>query len=119
MKQLLIILSVLFFFSCKAQNNTLQFPENGTAPKATLNQAAWISGHWKGEAFGDITEEIWSSPLGKSMFFSFKLVAEGEDVFYEFRGIRELDVTLLLQLKHFGKDFKGWEEKDETIAAKS
>ena len=36
-------------------------------------------------------------------------------VFYELGGIRQVEETLLLQLKHFGNDFKGWEEKDETV----
>jgi len=47
--------------------------------------------------------------------FSFKLVSEGKVVFYELGGITQIDDTLLLQLKHFGPDFKGWEEKNETV----
>ncbi|WP_338359457.1 DUF6265 family protein [Yeosuana marina] len=77
-----------------------------------------MAGHWKGEAFGGITEEIWSPPLGDSMMFSFKLVSDNQVVFYELGGIRQVDDTLIFQLKHFGNDFKGWEEKDETIDAK-
>ena len=50
--------------------------------------------------------------------FSFKLVSEGKVVFYELGGIRQVDETLIFQLKHFGSDFKGWEEKNETIDAK-
>ena len=89
-----------------------------TSPKANLSQVSWIAGHWKGEAFGGITEEIWSPPLGDSMMFSFKLVNDGKVIFYELGGIRQVDDTLIFQLKHFGNDFKGWEEKDETIDAK-
>lgn len=74
--------------------------------------------HYKGEAFGGITEEIWSPPLGDSMMFSFKLVSDDKVVFYELGGIREVDDTLIFKLKHFGNDFKGWEEKDETIDAR-
>ena len=115
MKQIIIIIAIIAFTSCKAQENTLKFTENSTSPKATLSDVSWIAGHWKGEAFGGITEEIWSPPLGNSMMFSFKLVADGKVVFYELGGITEVDNTLLLQLKHFGGDFKGWEEKDETV----
>ena len=89
-----------------------------TSPKANLSQVSWIAGHWKGEAFGGITEEIWSPPLGDSMMFSFKLVNDGKVIFYELGGIRQVDDTLIFQLKHFGNDFKGWEEKDETVDAK-
>ena len=44
------------------------------APK--LENISWIAGHWKGEAFGGITEEIWSEPSGGSMMASFKLVVD-------------------------------------------
>ncbi|WP_336066494.1 DUF6265 family protein [Mesoflavibacter sp. CH_XMU1404-2] len=118
MKQLAIIICLFFISFTYAQNNTLKFTENSVSPKANLNQVSWIAGHWKGEAFGGITEEIWSPPLGDSMMFSFKLVSEGKVVFYELGGIRQVDETLIFQLKHFGSDFKGWEEKNETIDAK-
>ncbi|AUC82793.1 DUF6265 family protein [Lacinutrix sp. Bg11-31] len=118
MKILALIIAIVFLSSCNAQQNILKFPENGKSPKANLNQVSWIEGRWLGEAFGGITEEIWSPPLGDSMMFSFKLVSEGKVVFYEFGGIRQVDDTLIFQLKHFENDFKGWEEKDETIDAK-
>ena len=118
MKQLLTFLFIFALTSCKAQENTLKFITGATSPKATLQDVSWIPGHRHVEAFGGITEEIWSPPLGDSMMFSFKLVSDNKVVFYELGGIRELDDTLIFQLKHFGNDFKGWEEKDETIDAK-
>ena len=86
-----------------------------TSPKAKISDVAWISGTWKGEAFGGITEEIWSEPMGDSMMASFKLVADGKVQFYEIEIIRELKESLILQLKHFNGDLKGWETKDETV----
>ena len=125
MNQYLKILSFIFItiisltgFSQQSATNTLQLSENQTSPKASLDDVSWIQGHWKGEAFGGITEEIWSPPLGDSMMFSFKLVEDDKVVFYELGGIRQVDGTLIFQLKHFGNDFKGWEEKDETLDAK-
>ena len=114
MKLSIILLLSLSLNFCSSQNNTLQYHENEGSPKATLNDVAWIAGHWKGEAFGGITEEIWSPPLGNSMMFSFKLVNDNKVVFYELGAITETNGTLLLQLKHFGPDFKGWEEKEES-----
>lgn len=105
---------VFLTLACHAQN-TLPFPENGTSPKASLQDISWMEGHWRGEAFGDIAEEIWSPPLGGSMMFVFKLVSEGKVNFYEVGHIQEIGQTLLLQLKHFHSDLKGWEEKDETV----
>lgn len=111
---LLFLLTALF---CKAQN-TMSLAAGATSPKASLDQIAWMEGHWKGEAFGGITEEIWSPPLGESMMFSFKLVVEGKVNFYELGHIRQQNETLVFELKHFDTDLKGWEEKDEVQSFK-
>ncbi|MGJ8593408.1 MAG: DUF6265 family protein [Aquaticitalea sp.] len=81
----------------------------------TLENIRWISGNWKGEAFGGITEENWSEPSGGSMMATFKLIDKGAVVFYEIEIIREIENSLILQLKHFDNDLKGWETKDETV----
>ena len=93
----------------------MSFAEGDKSPEATLEDVSWITGHWKGEAFGGIAEEIWSPPLGDSMMFVFKLVSEGKVQFYEVGHIQQTAETLLLQLKHFHGSLKGWEEKDETV----
>jgi hypothetical protein len=107
----IIILSSIVF----SQNNTLQLSENQKSPSAKLKVIEWLAGHWRGEAFGGITEEVWSSPLGNSMMGSFKLVIDGKVEFYELETIQEIDSTLILRLKHFHSDLKGWEEKDQTV----
>jgi hypothetical protein len=108
-----LFIALLFTTFCFSQN-TLTLAKNATLPKATLADARFLEGHWKGEAFGGVTEEIWTSAIGNSMLFSFRLVVDGKVDFYEIGHIIEKDNSLLLQLKHFGADLKGWEEKDET-----
>jgi len=80
-----------------------------------LKNISWISGNWKGEAFGGLTEENWSEPSGGSMMATFKLINDGKVSFYEIEIIREVENTLILQLKHFNNDLKGWETKNETV----
>ncbi|MDG4716648.1 DUF6265 family protein [Winogradskyella marincola] len=80
-----------------------------------LENIAWIAGTWHGEAFGGITEEIWSEPSGGSMMATFKLIVDEKVQFYEIEVIREIEDSLILQLKHFDSDLKGWETKNETI----
>ncbi|MCK0109285.1 DUF6265 family protein [Flavobacteriaceae bacterium S0825] len=106
MKKLILIL-LLISFSCKAQTETKLEPK--------LENIAWISGTWHGEAFGGKTEEIWSEPSAGSMMATFKLINDGKVTFYEIEIIREVENSLILQLKHFGSDLKGWETKDETV----
>ncbi|MUU78203.1 DUF6265 family protein [Winogradskyella endarachnes] len=86
---------------------------NTVAPK--LENISWISGTWHGEAFGGKTEEIWSEPSAGSMMATFKLINDNKVTFYEIEIIREIENSLILQLKHFGSDLKGWETKDETV----
>lgn len=95
--------------------NTLTFNKEIGSPKATIQDFFWIAGHWKGEAFGGIVEELWTPPLGDSMMGSFKLINNGVTSFYELEVLRETDETVILQLKHFHRDLKGWEEKNETV----
>lgn len=120
MKKSLIILAALFlsFNSISiAQNsfkNTLFLKEGEQSPQADLSVIEWLAGHWQGEAFGGITEELWAPPLAGSMMGSFKLILDGQVSFYEIMTIVEENNNLILRLKHFHQDLKGWEEKDET-----
>lgn len=88
-------------------------PEIALEPK--LENIRWIAGNWKGEAFGGITEENWSEPSGGSMMATFKLISDGKVNFYEIETISEVNNSLLLRLKHFNNELKGWETKDETV----
>ena len=106
MKSLSTLFLSIFTLALFAQDKQLE-------PK--LENIAWISGTWHGEAFGGKTEEIWSEPSGGSMMATFKLINEGKVTFYEIEIIREIENSLILQLKHFGSDLKGWESKDDTV----
>lgn len=112
---LINLIILVWSISLVAQTHTLQLKENQNPPKAAIEDAKWIEGHWRGAAFGGITEEIWSPPLGESMMFVFKLIVEDSVRFYESGAIIEQDETLILRLKHFDRDFKGWEGKNETV----
>ncbi|KQC30336.1 DUF6265 family protein [Flagellimonas eckloniae] len=107
----------VFLLNCAwlSAQDTLQLQEGQYPPKGNLEQVSWITGHWQGEVFGGISEEIWSAPDGDSMMFVFRLVNEGKVTFYEIGHMREIDNTLLMQLKHFDGNLKGWESKDETV----
>ena len=94
---------------------TKQLAEGSVSPPASINDVAWIEGHWLGEAFGGTAEEIWSAPSGGTMMSSFRLIHENEVSFYEFIVIREIDSTITMQLKHFDNELRGWEEKDKSV----
>jgi hypothetical protein len=99
----------------KPNNNLVIVAEPETELEPKLENIRWIAGTWKGEAFGGITEENWSEPSGGSMMATFKLIADGKVQFYEIETISEVNNSLMLRLKHFGNDLKGWETKDKTV----
>ncbi len=111
-KLLLLIAFTIFTLSCKAQN-TLHYNDEKGSPKATLNDIAWLSGNWKGASEMGNFEENWSEASAKSMLFSFKMWNDNEVFFYEIGHIVEKDKSLVLELKHFDKELKGWEKQDE------
>lgn len=99
----------------KANNKLVLVAELETELEPKLENIRWIAGTWKGEAFGGVTEEIWSEPSGGSMMATFKLIVDGKVQFYEIETITEENNSLILRLKHFNNDLKGWETKDETV----
>nr|WP_321233232.1 DUF6265 family protein [uncultured Psychroserpens sp.] len=109
----LFIIAYLFSLSCFSQAEEEPQTKDSLAPK--LENIKWISGNWKGEAFGGQTEENWSEPSGGSMMATFKLINDGKVSFYEIEIIREIENSLILQLKHFDHNLKGWETKNETV----
>ena len=98
-----------------AGSETKKLEPGQSSPEASLEQLSWIAGQWEGSAFGGKVEEFWSLPSGDSMMGVFKLVVEGKTKFYEIMVIRQNRNSLVLQLKHFGYNLKGWEEKDDTV----
>ena len=110
-----IVFLILLITSIGQAQNTIALSEGEGSPKASLEDVSWIAGHWKGEAFGGIVEEFWSPPLGDSMMFAFKHVADNSVGFYEIGHIKQLGETLILQLKHFHGNLEAWEEKEETV----
>ncbi|MBD0825119.1 DUF6265 family protein [Aestuariibaculum marinum] len=105
----------LFYFILILSCSSFSHAQEEIVLEPKLENIAWISGNWKGEAFGGKTEENWSLPSGDSMMAVFKLINDDKVSFYEIEIIRQLENTLVLQLKHFSNDLKGWETKDETI----
>jgi hypothetical protein len=117
---LLVLCTVCFFGIIYAHEpnltlNVLSLDPNVGSPEATIGDVAWIAGHWVGDAFGGIGEEIWTEPAGGAMMGMYRIVKDGQVGFYEFLTISEVDTSLVFRLKHFHADLKGWEEKDDMV----
>jgi len=117
-KKITFYILLLLCFDVLAFNKfpNLLFLENKQqSPKADLSVVKWLAGHWRGQAFGGLIEEVWAPAIGGSMMGAFKLVVKNQVQFYEIETISEQKGTLIFRLKHFYRDLKGWEEKDRTV----
>lgn len=110
----LITLTLLVLYGNVFSQNTLNYNDEKGSPKATLDDIKWLQGVWKGKDGNIYSEENWSAPGGKTMHFSFKMWNENEVIFYEIGHVVEKDKSLELQIKHFDKEFKGWEKQNES-----
>jgi len=87
----------------------------GAPPQASMDDVDWLIGHWRGSGLGGSVEEIWSRPSEDVVCGMFTMWKDSGASFHEIFTLREEEGTLVLVLKHFGADLKGWEEKDERV----
>jgi len=85
------------------------------ADQASVEDFAWLAGHWRGEGFGAQVEEIWSRPLGGTMVGTFRLVKEDKVEFYEIVLLERDAEGFAMKVKHFSGDFTAWEEKADSV----
>lgn len=98
-----------------AAQNTRQLDPGAASPPATLDIVAWLEGRWVGEGLGGVVEEAYSPPRNGVMLGHFAAWTDTGARFYEIITFREEGGSVMLRLRHFHPDLKGWEEKDETV----
>ena len=108
-----IILIVVFVgvMTVKADSEPVPSEDNMSIQ---IEQLDWLVGHWEGEGFGGVCEEVWSPASAGTMVGTFKLSIEGSVKFYELMTIAPDSAGLLLRVKHFNPELVGWEEKDKS-----
>lgn len=95
--------------------HTLRLDSGRSSPPARIDEFSFLEGGWSGEGLGGEADEVWSQPAAGTMVGAFRLIREGEVVFYEIYALEEHESTVVLRLKHFdpGPGLPGWEERDE------
>lgn len=107
-------LCLLAVLSLQGQD-TIQLKPGARPGKASLADIAWLAGQWQGTGLGARVEETWSPAAGGSMLGMFRALHDDKPSFYELITITEEHESLIMRLKHFHSDMKGWEEKDRTV----
>jgi Domain of unknown function (DUF6265) len=105
----IIILAALFLPSQLAAQDVRSLGE-ATSPPAALDQIAWLAGSWEGTGLGGESHESWLPPVHGQMAGIFHQSNDTGLQFYEILQVVERDGSLVLRLKHFGSDLRGWED---------
>jgi hypothetical protein len=107
---------LLLAFAAGLQAQNIVRLEAGAEPgKATLADVAWLAGWWRGHGLGGDVEEVWTKPAAGSMIGMFRVIRDNKLWFSELMSLSEENGSLVLRVKHFHPDLKGWEEKDKSL----
>jgi hypothetical protein len=90
----------------------------GSAPPATLQDVAWMAGHWTGQVEGGLSDEVWAAPQGDSMMGMWRLLVGGKTKLFELLTITQEDDGPTLRLRHFDPKLVSREEKDRPFVLK-
>ena len=66
-----------------------------------LQPLAFLSGRWTSDSAEGQEEEYWSQATGRSMVGTFRVLKDGDAVFYEFWVIEVEDGRAIFKMKHF------------------
>lgn len=98
--------------------NTVRLAEGAPRPAATVADLAWLTGQWTGEGLGGQIDEVWSDVRGGAMVGYFRLVRDGNPVFYELLTLVEHEGSVEMRLRHANPDMTGWEERNDFVTFK-
>ena len=114
MRRILLVLALLLAAPAMAQDVRSLKP-GAVPPPATIDDIAWLAGHWEGEGLGGQSFETISPPVAGQMAGHFQQVKDGKLQFYEIYQFAPQGNSLIMRIKHFNADLTAWEEKGETV----
>lgn len=95
--------------------HTLRLDTSAAAPEASVEDFAWLAGHWVGEGLGGVSEEMWAPARGGQMLGMYRLVVDDRTRFFELITLLEVDGRVVMRLKHFHPNLHAWEEPEEYV----
>ncbi len=93
----------------------IQAAPGESSPPARISDAAWLAGDWTGQGLAGVAEEAWLVPAAASVAGVFRATRGGQVTFYELMTVVEAGGSLVLRLKHFGADLRGWESSERAV----
>ncbi|MTI41249.1 DUF6265 family protein [Fulvivirga lutimaris] len=86
-------------------------PVSAQEKQFDINDYQWLVGHWVGDGFGGVSEEMWAPAVDGVMMGMYRNVQNGKVSFYEFINLSKEG----MRLKHFKSDLVAWEDKEEMV----
>jgi hypothetical protein len=114
MRMLAAIAALFIHFAAQATSPPPP-PPAPPSPPAKIESMAWLAGYWEGEGLGGRMEDIWMPPRDGVILGAFRLVQPQGKGFYELFAIEEDAGSLRFVVKHFHRNWVGWEEKDVAV----
>ncbi len=111
----LVFSSQAAFGQTQQTDNTWVIDKNAKRPECKVEALSWLTGSWVGSGLGGECEELWGTPRAGAMLGAFRMFKDGKTVFSEHIVVVEEAGTIVLKLKHFDPELKGWEEKDKCV----
>ena len=105
----------LFFLALVLVLHMIPFVAFSQKTDAALQPLAFLSGRWTSDSAEGQEEEYWSQATGRSMVGTFRVLKDGDAVFYEFWVIEVEDGKAIFKMKHFDRGLLGWEEKADMV----
>ena len=83
---------------------------------ASLQAVAFMAGHWVGAPGGnELSEEVWTEPLGDSMLGMWRFVADGRVRVMELLTLKAEDGAVVLRFRHFDPRLVAREDKQTPV----
>lgn len=91
-------------------------PQTAPPPTAaSLEDVAFIAGHWLGGEGSGRSEEVWTEPAGDSMLGMWRYVADGQVRVVELLALRQEGDGVVLRLRHFDPQLVAREDKETPV----
>lgn len=95
----------------------LSAPSKASEPDEVLAALGWLEGCWAGPGFAGEMSECWMRTASGELVGAFQYSADGALQFSEMLMIgHNPDGAFGYHVKHFNRDFTGWEENGEQVS---
>ena len=111
MKKWKVTLMILALATMAGAGLAMEAKGKSSPAKFDINNYSWLAGHWTGDGFGGVSDEVWSLPADGVMMGMYRNIQDGKVAFYEFITLDETG----MKLKHFNPNMEAWEEKADFV----